>query len=133
MSTTDTRAQTRRTAPITTRSAAALLAVLAIFHGYGVFYFTVLAPEAPLGAVLGFTAVAVAAALVALAAVPGLLRGYPAAWTVALCWAVALAYWTAYKAPVEDEPEALIFLALDGVLLALLMAPASRRHAEVVR
>ncbi|HVL85898.1 MAG TPA: hypothetical protein VM367_16645 [Pseudonocardia sp.] len=117
-----------RRAPLTIRVAATLLALLALWHGAGVTFFTLVATADPFGPVLGFTAVAVAGAVTALAAVPGLLRGNRAAWLVALCWAIAFGYWTAYKIPVEDEPEGLVLLAVDLLLLGMLLAPTTRRH-----
>lgn len=129
--TTTTPTARNRRAPLTTRAAAVLLVLLALLHGAGVAFFTLVASPDPFGPVLGFTAVALAAAVTALAAVPGLLRGSHPAWVVALCWAGAFAYWTAYKIPVEDEPEGLVFLAVDLLLLGLLLAPATRRHTAV--
>lgn len=104
-----------------TRASAALLALLTLAHAAAVIYFVLIVPDDPLGPGLLFGAVAVAGAVTALAAVPGLLRHSLVAWIIAICWIVAITFWGVYKIAYENEIEGLIAQALGYLLIALLI------------
>lgn len=109
-----------------------MLALLALAHAAGVIYFTLVVPDDPVGPGLLFGAVAVAGAVTALAAVPGLLRHSLVAWIIALCWIVAVGFWGVYKIAYEDETEGLIAQGLGYILITLLILsrPAELRSSR---
>lgn len=104
-------------------AAAVLLTLLALVTAFGTVMFTVVLPTEKL---VGWAVVALAGIVVALGSVPGLVRGSRVSWTVALCWAVALGYWSLYKVLVEGEVESLAFLAAEVAIIVLLILPAGR-------
>jgi hypothetical protein len=122
---TATGARTR--APLTVRAAAVLFALLVTASTFGLVMFTVVWTDDPVGPGLVFAAVALAAAVTAVAAIPALLRGDRTGWLVVLGWTVAYDYWTVYKVFGLPEYESWPFLVAGLALLALLAAPATRR------
>ncbi len=108
--------------------AACLLTLLALVHSIGLVVFAVIVPDEVLHPGLVFAAVAFAAAVTAVAAIPGLLRGRRTAWLVTLGWTVTLSYWGVYKVFVEREYESIGFLVVSLLIVALLLTPAARRH-----
>jgi hypothetical protein len=118
-----------RRAPAAVRAAAALLVLLVLVSSAGNIYFSFVFPTQVFTPLLVFTAIFLATAATALAAVPGLLRGDRTAWLIALGWTVAYDYWSVYKVFVGPEYESAGFLVAGLLLLALLSLPATRRHA----
>lgn len=119
-----------RRAPGAVRAAAVLLPLLALASSAGVVMFTLFLIADPMTPVLVFTAMFLATAVTAIAAVPGLLRGDRTAWVVAVAWSAAYSYWSVYKVFTYPEFEAAPLLAAGLLLLGLLCLPATRRHVS---
>lgn len=114
--------------PIPLTAGAVLLVLLTLASSTGVLLFAFVWTDQVLTPGLVFAAVALATALTALAAVPRLLHGDRTAWLVALGWAIAFSYWSVYKVFGESEYESIGFLVAGLLIVALLAAPATRRH-----
>ncbi len=114
--------------PIPVIAGAVLLVLLTLASSTGVLLFAFVWTDQILAPGLMFAAVALAAALTALAAVPRLLRGDHNAWLVAFSWASAFSYWSVYKVFGEAEYESTGFLVAGLLIIALLTTPATQRH-----
>ncbi|MGA8258202.1 MAG: hypothetical protein WB767_16660 [Nocardioides sp.] len=115
--------------PRIVRSAAALLALTALVSTFGTVMFGFVWGDNEIGSGLVFTAFAIATAVTAVAALPSLLRGSSLAWAVTLGWTCSFAYWSVYKAFVEEEVVSGVLLAAALVVAFLLTRPAARAHA----
>ena len=103
-------------------AAAVVMLLLALAGSAGTVAFGLLA-QPPF---VGWSIVALLGHAVLLGSLPAFLRGRRWAWTVALCWAVALAHWGLYKVLVEGELESLAFTSAEALVLVLLLVPAGR-------
>ena len=124
-------------APVSTRAPWAvhvlgtITMLLALVTSYGAIYFTFLFedPDPGLGSwvfVIAFLVINVVAA----ASAVGLWRGRLLAWQVLVGYAVLDILWCLAKLVFWSETESLVFGVANVVALALLAAPATRRHAS---
>jgi hypothetical protein len=128
----------RRRAPWTVHLAAVPLTLMCLVSGAGASYFSfhtdpVRPPQAPapgswqavvlLSILLGYF-------LTAIASVPGVYRRSRTAWTVALGFLAAHLLFGALKLFGLGEGAAVLFLAVDLVVVAALLAPATQRHVR---
>ncbi len=118
-----------RTRPPATIFAAAVLLVLqALVSSAGLLYFGVFAGGD--SGVAVFAVVGVALHATGLATLPGLFRGARTPWLLAIGYAWSYAFWSIYKVFAEGETESVGFLVVALALLALLVAPATRRRID---
>jgi hypothetical protein len=121
---------TRRRMPLTTKVACGLLVPLAALSAFGAVMFGVVWDDDGLGSGLVFTAVHLALAVTAVAAVPSLLRAERIGWLLTTGWSFAFSYWSVYKVFAEEEFESTPFLVVGLVVLGLLLAPPTRRAVQ---
>ena len=117
--------------PLGVRVAAALLVLLAAVSTFGLVMFSFVWGDHGVGVGVVFAVVAVAAAVTAVAAVPSLLRGDRAGWTVAFVWSCCYTYWSFYKVFAEKEFESALFLVAGAGIVALLSTKGARAHAGI--
>lgn len=119
--------------PLVVRAAAGLLVLLAAVSTFGLVMFSFVWGGHGLGVGVVLAVVAVAAAVTAVAAVPSLVRGDRAGWTVTFVWSCCYTYWSTYKVFAEEEFESALFLAVGAVIVALLLTKGARVHAGIAR
>lgn len=127
---------TRARTPFTVWAAAALTVAIALVTSYGAAYFSLFWEQAPprSPATWSFAVAFVAIAAVGVAAAVAVVRGSNTARKVLVGYAVFGILFTAAKLIWWQETEALVFGALDVVLIALAMARPTRNHvAEAAR
>lgn len=110
-------------------AAVVLLILQALVSSAGLVYFGLFADGATTGGMV-FAAVGVAQHATGLATLPGLLRGSRTPWLVAIGYGWSYAFWSIYKVFAEGETESVGFLLVALALLALLVAPATRRRID---
>ena len=121
----------RRRPPVTVVAAAGLQLLYAAVTTVAVFYFSLVdAAKPPLAGGLAFVAVYWSANAIGVAGSIGLLRRRELGRRVLVGYGVYGILFSLVKILVWHESPALLFAALDVVLIALAAAPSSRRYAS---